>query len=79
MTGYEVLGAGTKPRLCMPIEVYRVVNSDTFIIQQRSLCIKGMQRLYSASLLRWLQSVQFGSAVVLTGTSTEDVELLKYV
>jgi predicted ATP-grasp superfamily ATP-dependent carboligase len=55
--------------------VYQVANKNMFIIQQRSLCIKGRQKAFAASLLAWLQSTGFSSAVVLTGASTEDLEL----
>jgi len=75
MTGYEKLGSRDQPRLCMPIEVYEVVNHNLYIIQQRSLCMKGTQQRFSQSLLRWLQSVNFECAVVLTGASTEEIEL----
>jgi hypothetical protein len=58
----------------MPIEVYKV-NENVYIIQQRSLCIKGTQKVFSESLFKWLQSVKYRAAVVLTGASTEDVEM----
>ncbi len=55
--------------------VYQIPNQNVLIIQQRSLCIKGKQRIFSKTLLEWLRSVQCGHVVVLSGASTEDQEL----
>ena len=57
--------------------VYHVVGKNIFIVLQRSLCIRGAQKQFGASLLQWLQSVHFDSAIVLTGASTDDLELVK--
>lgn len=72
----EKLGSN-QPRLCMPIEIYEVIDKNLFIIQQRSLCFKGTQQKFAQSLLRWLQSVSFEVAIVLTGASTEEIDLEK--
>jgi len=55
--------------------VYQVKDSSVIIVLQRSLCIKGAQRLFSQELCRLIVS-ELGarSAVLLTGANTEDVE-----
>ena len=55
--------------------MYRVKDSNVIIVLQRSLCIKGAQRLFSQKLHKLIVS-ELGarSAVLLTGANTEDVE-----
>lgn len=55
--------------------VYRVKNSNVILILQRSLCIKGAQRLFGQQLYSLLLTeLQGKSVLLLTGASTEDVE-----
>ena len=55
--------------------VYRVKESNVILILQRSLSIKGAQRLLSQQLYNLLLvELEGKSMLLLTGASTEDVE-----
>jgi hypothetical protein len=55
--------------------VWKVEGSNTLLILQRSLCIKGAQKLFSKQLFD-LINTELGCThvVVLTGAGTENIE-----
>lgn len=60
---------------CTVYAVYVMRQSNTVLVLQRSLCIKGAQRLFCEQLLQLIRT-ELGckSAVILSGASTEDIE-----
>lgn len=57
--------------------VYAILGSSGVIyaILQRSLCIPSKVKLFTEALLAYLMTVQSSTVVLVTGVSTEGVEL----
>eukprot|EP01038_Epipyxis_sp_PR26KG_P011356 gene11356-15228_t len=79
ISGYDQLFDGGDISLCTPLELYRITDAScskvTYIIHQRSPCIKDQQQLYVRELLSFLYSVDSFLVIILTGASTEDIEI----
>eukprot|EP00428_Durinskia_dybowskii_P070514 CAMPEP_0170392934 /NCGR_PEP_ID=MMETSP0117_2-20130122/20454_1 /TAXON_ID=400756 /ORGANISM="Durinskia baltica, Strain CSIRO CS-38" /LENGTH=333 /DNA_ID=CAMNT_0010649099 /DNA_START=34 /DNA_END=1035 /DNA_ORIENTATION=- len=74
MAGYFDFKTG-ESHLCLPIELWEIPSSNTIIVLQRSLCVRGTQKKFSEELFKLLATdLEPSTVILLTGASTENME-----
>jgi hypothetical protein len=69
ISGYEQYKPHEPPVLCMPMEVYRILDTNLIMIHQRSICALGKTKAFFEEYKEFLDSLQANFILFLTSES----------